>query len=1047
MVKKQAFQLYKLKENEQILSNAGFSIYLISNLNIVKEGKITKATSNTYYLNEEEAKQDARLQGKQNEDGTYNLPDLIDYYYQINYTEENKNTLPGDEEVYHPYNLLTETFVKDYSISQEGNLIQEIRTNFKGYMKSPELAYGEYIVLETSVPREQQVVKGFVVKVQEDNHDAQDLRFVIDKDFKTRVKIYTKDANTKNTILNKEACYVIKNEETGKYMTKVGWNGTRFIELGTLENPFKTNNSGYIITPMELPIGKYILEQVKASEGFVINGKEGYSNQNEIVWTPKESIKFEVKSNTIYYMDNYLGKYIVVVEQENEESLGTITIKSQGQYLGSVETKEEGYKFNYETRVIPNVEYDIFAKEDIYSQDNQNILRYKKDEKVTRVVTDENGQVIIENLPQGKYYIKETLPGEGFALKQELQEVEIAYEGQEIPVIFKTIISEEARQKVNIKVTNIDSQTKETIAGGEYGIYTNKEISYKTKEDKIETIPADTLLAKAQGNENGEIIFNQETNVDLPLGSYYIKEITAPNGYIKTEEKIEIEAKSSESEEQINIILTQEKQKTGIKIRNINKEAESLLGAKIEIQDKNKNVIKQIESLEELNKIEGLEAKKTYILQITKPSNGYVTNEKIEFLVEEDGTLNIAEDYLDKELKNTIIIVSQKTKLNVIFRDNNQNISNINFVIKEQGTSNIIASTKDGENILKIQESEQGYFVEKLPIGNYELVQEEIPYEKGYTEKQTININIQDTIETQEIIVEQPITKFLIKITDETSKELLNNMAIAILNKDGSIIATTEQKEGILNIKETEKGYLLERIPIGEYKISEITKDGYKTISTKEVKVEDTKEEQLLELTTRKLIVNIELDKKLENIIVNGKVAKADKNELMKIEIKERKIATTTLELQYRITIMNKGEVETTIEKIVDKIPNGLICEENKNSNWNITNGEAVYKESITLKPNENKEILITMKWKNSKTNFGEMKNTAQAIGMINKYDYKNENLSNSTGSSSVVISVGTGLEEKVTIVRIIIICLTASMVICLLCGIEIIILNKRKNK
>lgn len=1046
-VKKQAFQLYKLKENEEVLSNAGFSIYLINDLSIVKEGKITKVTTNTYTLNDENAKLDERLQGKQNSDGTYNLTDLIDFYYKINYTEEEKQTLPGDNSVYHPYQLYNETYVTNYSSSQEGSKIEEIRTDSKGYLKSPELAYGEYIVLETSVPREQQVTNSFIVKVVEDSRNAQELRFVIDKDFKTRVKIYTKDARTKNTILNKNAYYVIKNEETGKYMTKISWNGTKFVEKGTIENPFESKDSGYFITPMDLPIGKYVLEEVTAPNGYVVNGKEGYSDETQTIYTPKEKVRFEIKSNAIYYMDNYLGRYIVVVEQENEESLGTIIIKSQGEYLAKVEENDSNYKFEYETRPIEKAEYEIFAKEDIYTQDNQKTLIYSKDEKIAKVTTNENREAIIQNLPQGKYYIKQKINSYGFSSSNEENKVEISYQGQEVPVIFANKTIEEKRQTVTVTINNIDNQTKETISGGEYGIYTKEEIVYETKEGKTEIIPANTLLYKTKANENGQIKFSKVENIDLPIGIYVVKELEAPSGYIKTQEEIQILAIPNAGEEQININITQEKEKTKIKIRNIDKNVEKILGAKIEIKDENQNVVRAIESLDELNKIEGLESKKTYTLETTKPANGYITNEKIEFYLEEDGTLKVAENYQDKELTNTIIIISEKTKLNIVFKDKLKNIRNINFVIKEQGTSNILASTKESANLLKIEENEQGYFVEKLPIGKYTLVQEEIPYEEGYTEKQTINIDVQDIQETQEVIVEQPISKLLIKITDETSKELIKDVEVQILNKNEEIIATTEEKENALKVENTEEGYLVERIPVGECKISKISKEGYKTIETKEIKVEDTKEEQLQELTTRQLIINIELDKKLENILVNGQKTKADENAIMKVEIKERKISTTTLELEYKIVVTNKGEVETSVEKIIDKIPSGLICEANKNPDWNVSKEEAVYKESIILKPNESKELTIIMKWKNSKTNFGETKNTAQAIGISNKYNYKNENSSNSTDLASIVISVGTGLEEKVTIVRIIIIALTACMVICLFAGIEIIILNKRKNK
>ena len=216
-VKKQAFQINKVKENLEPLENAGFSVYLISDLSIVKEGKITKVTANTYNLNDENAKQDERLKEKVNTDGTYNLEDLIDYYYKIyNGTEENAEAMPGDAYVYNPYKLTNETTAIDYSSSEQGNTITEIRTDSNGYLKSPELAYGEYIVIETSVPRAHDVTKPFIVKVQEDSREAQEIRIVIDNDFKTRVKIYKKDMETNKIILKENASYVIRNTQTNE---------------------------------------------------------------------------------------------------------------------------------------------------------------------------------------------------------------------------------------------------------------------------------------------------------------------------------------------------------------------------------------------------------------------------------------------------------------------------------------------------------------------------------------------------------------------------------------------------------------------------------------------------------------------------------------------------------------------------------------------------------------------------------------------------------------------------------------------------------------
>lgn len=1042
-VKKQAFQIYKIKENEQLLSGAGFTIYRIKDLSIITEQKITRVTKDTYMLNDEQAKNSAQLQGKQNEDGTYYLTDLIDYYYKIDYTEENQNTLPGDENVYHPYNMQSEKLVKDYSETTEGVDIQEIKTDSKGYLKSPKLAYGEYIVLETSVPREQQVANNFIVKIEENSDEAQELRFVIDKDFKTRVKIYIKDSNTKNTILNKTSYFVIKNEETGKYMTKIQWSGIKFEEYGTPEKPFETRQEGYIITPMDLPIGKYVLEEVKAPEGYVVVGKEGYGNEKQTIWTPKEKMRFEVKSNTIYYMDHYLGKYIIVIKQENQESKGTIIINSQGEYLTDANNENETYKFEYTTKGIEKAEYEIYAKEDIYTQDNNENRIYSKDEKVAKVITNNEGEAIVQNLPQGRYYIKETISGYGFSLKQESKEVEISYEGQEVPVIFKNALLEEKRQTIDIKVQNIDKETKEKVIGGTYGIYTREEIQYTTINGENKTINPNTLITTVKGNENGEIRFSKDTNIDLPIGVYYIKEITAPEGYIKTEEELSILAIPNGMEEKIEINLTQEKEKTQLKIKNIGQDAEELTGAKIEIQDENQNVILTLNSLEKLNKVEGLITNKKYTLKCVNPASGYVTNEDISFMLDENGKLQIGDQYRAPELENTIVIVSLKTKLNILFKNDNMFIKGIKFSIKDK-EGNIIATTNESTKAIKIAEGKEGYYVEKIPIGKYVLEQEEIPYKKGYVEKQKVDIEIKDTNIEQTINIDQDISKLLISVMDEETKEEVNDVNIQI-QKENQIVASTENKKDTLKIEKNENGYYVERLPVGKYKILEINHNGYKTIKEQEIEIKDTKEIQKVELKTRKLIFDVEVQKQLKNIIINGNITNVEKDDIMKVEVKERKIPTEELELEYVVKIINKGETKATINTIEEKLPDGFEYVESKIANWKINGRVATNTEKIELNPGESKEITITGRWKNAQTNFGEKKATVEIKNITNPFNYEEKDKTNNTASVSTLISVGTGLEEKITIVRIIVIVFTACMVICLIGGIEILILKKKK--
>lgn len=1041
-VKKQAFQLYKINESEETLSNAGFSIYLISDLSIVKTGKITRLGKDTYRLNDEQAKNSVQLAGKANEDGTYYLTDLIEYYYKIRYTEDDMSTLPGDEQVYHPYNLLEERYVKDYKNSVQGINIEEIRTDSNGYMKSPELAYGEYIVLETSVPRSQKAIKSFIIKVEEDSRNPQTLRSVIDKDFKTRLKIYIKDATTKN-IINKTSYYVIKNEQTGEIIsyTKDG------IEQGTLENPFILGNEEYFITPMELPIGRYILEEITAPTGYVINGKEGYAEGKELKNRPRQKVRFEIASNAVLFMDNYLDAFVIVAEKENEAVLGTITIKAQGEYLVKAQKQNDNYQLTYKNKAIPNVEYDVYAKEDIYTQDNKNILLHRKDEKISSVITNANGEITINNLQQGKYYIRETKSGYGFQLNKEIKDVQIEYNGQNVPVVFKEVLINEKRQSIEITIKNINNETKENVQGGTYELYTKEEITYQNENDETMTIPANTLICTTVGDENGEIKFNKEHNIDLPLGNYIVKEKISPKGYIKSDD-INIIADTTGGEEKIIINKTVEKEKTKIYIENIG-EGEKITGAIIVILDEEGNTITRIESLEELNEIKGLEIEKQYTVRMEKASSGYVTNEDISFILDEAGNLQIDEKYLDIDRKNTIKITSEKTKLNIKFKYGEEIIKGIEFSIKEKETQKVIASTKHQENVLKIQEKENNYYVEGIPIGEYILIEENIPYNLGYVEKQEKQIQIRDTKEEQIVEVQQEVSKLLLQLTDKETKEKISNVSIKIQDSKGEIIASTQKtkEENVKQIEEIKDGYYIEKLPVGEYTILKIAKDGYKDIETVKIRVADISGRQKVLLETRKLIFDVGIEKRLENIIINGEIKKVkNDNNIVKLEIKEKEISNIDLKLQYVIKVSNFGEVDAKVEEILDKIPNGLNFIKEGSGNWNVEQQNAVYKELINLKPGEYKEIPITLKWKNSPLNFGKKENTVELLKLSNKYGYKNSNELNgitNKNSVTVVISIKTGPNGNITIGQVII----TTVIINIICLAIIFILNKKRIK
>ncbi len=950
-VKKQAFQIQKQKENKEALNNAGFSIYQINELSIVKEGKIEKIAENKYQLKDKNAKQDKRLNQKQTEDGMYYLEDLIDYYYQRYIAEEgNATVLPGDNEVYYPYEMENEPYVLDYKNNQQGEEITEIRTNQKGFLRSTELAYGEYIVIETSVPRKQEVAKPFIVKVESNAPEVQETRTIIDNDYKTKIKIYKKDQETKQTVLKDKTNYIIKDAQTNEIVSKEVWDETlkEKIEYGTLEHPFETTASGYLITPFAIKTGEYILEEVKAPEGYSVNGYEGSSKDGEIQWQREEKVKFSINSNIPYYMDENSEK-IIVLNQENKAVVGTIKIITTGEYLSKAEEKNQ-YEFQYERRPIEGITYNIYANDDIYTQDNQGTLLYTKNQLIGEVITNKQGKATIENLPLGTYLLEKTKQLEGFSRKEPIKEVEINYEGQEVPVVFEEVFEEEIRQKVEITIHNKDSQTKEKRVGGEYALYTREEIEYIDAEGTSQIIPKDKKIITLTANEEGKIEIKRDINIDLPKGKYYFKELKAPKGYILQEEILEIDATK---EEEAEIIRIEEDFFGGTitiaNIKEINENDEITKGSQFEIRRKDTEEVEQhFTTNGKEEQIEMLETNVSYEIVETSPIPGYTTAEKVSFHLTENGTV-IVEEGAEQE-ENTIIIRDYPTKVQI-------------------------------------------------------------------------------------------------KIIDEETKNKIDHLEITIIDKETNqvVAATKGKKDDTIEIVETEEGYYLEKIPIGEYIIKEKTPEGYQEVEEVDMMVKDTKKLQIVNIENKRLIYDMQVEKELKSITINGKKKTVPKGEIQKVEIQESKISTIDIRLEYTIRVSNVGQTKATIGKIIDNIPDGFAL---ISTNWKRKNKQAIWDaQKEELAPGESKEVEIILKWINNESNFGEKKNVAEVNDSTNPYHYEDKNTANNYGEVTTIFSIKTGAEEKINQIKIIEIILIGGIFSITFIGIISLIRKNKYNK
>lgn len=154
---------------------------------------------------------------------------------------------------------------------------------------------------------------------------------------------------------------------------------------------------------------------------------------------------------------------------------------------------------------------------------------------VATITTGENGIATTPNLPLGKYYIQEVTSGHGHVNNGQWKEFNLTYKDQYTPLIWDEATMDNEAVSVKIDLTKLletayGSKEYQPGGGAVFGVFSGEKITAATKTEKKinkKTIEADTLVGTitVQGDGTGTTV------VKLPLGKYYVKEISAPANY------------------------------------------------------------------------------------------------------------------------------------------------------------------------------------------------------------------------------------------------------------------------------------------------------------------------------------------------------------------------------------------------------------------------------------------------------------------------------------------------------------------------------------
>ena len=378
-----------------------------------------------------------------------------------------------------------------------------------GFAQTKDMPYGIYTVRQTSGWEGRELMKPFDVFISK---DGQTYRYLINNaNFESYIKVVKKDAETGNTIPYAGAGFQIY-DPNGNLVTMT----FTYPEVTTIDT-FYTTADGELITPQTLEYGKgYSLVEVQAPYGYVLNS---------------EPVYFDVMQENSE-IDG--GITVIEVVRSNMAQKGTITVSKSGEVFSSVNKAGGLYQPVYAVRGLEGAVYEITAAEDIYTLDGT--LRASKGEVVDTVTTGADGTAVSKELYLGKYEVKEITAPFGMVLNEETHAVELVYAGQNVAVTETATSFYNERQRVEIDLIKrlMEDEAYGIGKNGEifdvtFGLYAEKEL---TAADGT-VIPADGLIEiiSLDGNGSGKV------KTDLPIGSYYVKELATNSAYILNGQK------------------------------------------------------------------------------------------------------------------------------------------------------------------------------------------------------------------------------------------------------------------------------------------------------------------------------------------------------------------------------------------------------------------------------------------------------------------------------------------------------------------------------
>ena len=280
----------------------------------------------------------------------------------------------------------------------------------------------------------------------------------------------------------------------------------------------------------------------------------------------------------------------------------------------------------------------------------------------------------------------------------------------------------------------------------------------------------------------------------------------------------------------------------------------------------------------------------------------------------------------------------------------------------------------------------------------------------------------------------------------ENKETLLKGITVKLFDiENNSIVVIDENKQ----IKETDDNgkYIFSNIPKGKYIVLfEYDTQNYKLTTYQSREASETTNSDVINKTVsidgiEKLVavtdniditnnnyVNIDIglvENSNFNLSINKVISKIQVNydgstkeynyediKLAKVEIPAKSLKNAIITVEYKIEVKNEGNIEATIDSILDNKPEKLDFNQEKNSNWKVDSNNKLINEEFKgqiIKPGETKSVNLYLTKKLSDDSIGVIINKAQIQKSSNFENLQDNNSNDDYSEAQIIISIKTG--------------------------------------